>query len=281
MAAGATRVLTRTFLFSTLGACSSKMGRLDVVQFPCRSDNYGFLLRDEAAGLTAAIDTPDASAVIAECESRAWRLTHIFNTHHHNDHAGGNKELKDKHAVTIIAAEADRHRIPGVDMGVAGGDIFQFGESAVRVIDVAGHTKGHIAFYLEDEGMAFVGDALFALGCGRLFEGTPAQAKASLERLGALPPATRVYCAHEYTQTNARYALTVDPENSALRRRAAEIDAARAAGAPTVPTSVELELQTNPFLRSGSPAIRAALRMDAEATDLEVFTELRKRRDKW
>jgi hydroxyacylglutathione hydrolase len=164
---------------------------------------------------------------------------------------------------------------------VSGGDRFVFGDSEVAVIDVRGHTSGHIAFYLASEGLAFVGDALFALGCGRLFEGTAEQAKVSLERLASLPAATLVFCAHEYTQNNARYALTVDPSNEALIVRAAQIDADRAQGIPTVPTTIGLEMETNPFLRSHSPSIRSALGMPATAADLDVFTELRKRRNKW
>jgi len=189
-------------------------------------------------------------------------------------------ELKERYGCTIVAAESDRHRIPGIDVGVAGGASFQFGSTEVHVLDVPGHTKGHVAFFMPSEGMCFVGDALFVLGCGRLFEGTAAQAKASVEKLAALPPDTLIFCAHEYTQTNARYALTVDPDNEALVKRAAEIDAARAEGIPTVPTTVRLELETNPFLRSGSQTIRETLKMGG-ASDLDVFAELRKRRDKW
>lgn len=267
---------------SNTGSSSSNMARrLKVVQFPCLKDNYGFLLRDDEAGLTAAIDTPDARAVASACDKEGWQLTHIFNTHHHWDHAGGNEELKERYKCTIVAAEADRHRIPGIDLGVAGGQKFEFGQSEVRVIDVPGHTTGHIAYFVPKEEIVFVGDSLFVLGCGRLFEGTAAQAKESVERLAALPPETKVFCAHEYSQHNSRYALTVDPGNEALKRRAQEIDAARAVGTPTVPTTIKAELETNPFLRARSPAIREALGMAGEATDLEVFTELRKRRDKW
>ncbi|KAG8461369.1 hypothetical protein KFE25_010556 [Diacronema lutheri] len=255
---------------------------LRVEQFPCLKDNYGFLLRDDAAGLTAAIDTPDARAIAAECDKHGWQLTHILNTHHHHDHAGGNLELKGRYPKCIIvAAEADRHRIPGMDVGVAGGSCIPFGATELRVLEVPGHTTGHIAFHVEKEKLLFVGDALFALGCGRLFEGSAAQAKASVEELGSLPPDTVVYCAHEYTQTNARYALTVDPTNEALVRRAEQIDAARAQGKPTVPTTIALELATNPFLRSRSATIRHALELGDDASDLAVFTELRKRRDKW
>lgn len=269
---------------STPGGAGTTMQaarRLSVVQFACRSDNYGFLLRDEAAGLTAAIDTPDAKAVEAACATRGWQLTHIWNTHHHDDHAGGNLELKARYKCEIVAAESDRHRIAGVDRGVSGGDRFAFGETEVAVIDVRGHTTGHVAYYLASEGLAFVGDALFALGCGRLFEGTAAQAKDSLARLASLPASTLVFCAHEYTQNNARYALTVDPSNEALVARAAKIDADRERGLPTVPTTIGLELETNPFLRAHAPSIRSALGMPATAADLDVFAELRKRRDKW
>eukprot|EP00304_Pavlova_gyrans_P005370 CAMPEP_0206054666 /NCGR_PEP_ID=MMETSP1466-20131121/38576_1 /ASSEMBLY_ACC=CAM_ASM_001126 /TAXON_ID=44452 /ORGANISM="Pavlova gyrans, Strain CCMP608" /LENGTH=266 /DNA_ID=CAMNT_0053429881 /DNA_START=29 /DNA_END=829 /DNA_ORIENTATION=+ len=252
--------------------------RVSTRMFPAPRDNYGFLLHDQATGLTAAVDTPDAAAVKRACDAAGWKLTHILNTHHHNDHAGGNLELKNIFGCTVVGAEVDRARIPGMDQGVKGGDSFNLGETRVDVIDVPGHTTGHIAFHLPEESMIFVGDALFALGCGRLFEGTPAMAKASLERITSLPPETLVFCAHEYTQTNARFSLGVDPKNKALVERSKDIDARRAKGEPTVPTTIDLELRTNPFLRAHTPSVREALGM-VDADDLAVFTELRKRRD--
>jgi len=269
---------TSTTVSSSVPARVPTSTRVSVRQFPCLRDNYGFLIHDVASGATAAIDTPDAASVSRACEKAGWTLTHILNTHHHDDHAGGNLELKAKFGCKVVAAEADRARIPGIDEGVKGGDSLQLGETRVDVIDVPGHTTGHIAFHLPNEKMAFVGDALFALGCGRLFEGTPAMAKESLERLARLPPETLVFCAHEYTQTNARFSLGVDPNNPALVARAHEIDDMRAAGKPTVPTTIRLELDTNPFLRAHTESIRKTLGME-RADDLAVFTELRNRRN--
>lgn len=265
---------------AAVGAAASTTARsgVSIRQFPCRSDNYGFLLRDEASGLTAAIDTPDAGAVVKVCEAAGWTLTHVLNTHHHADHTGGNNELKSRYGCEIIGCDADRRRIPGIDRGVSAGDEFKLGSTSVHVLDVSGHTIGHIAYHLPEERIVFVGDSLFALGCGRLFEGTPEMAWASLQRLAALPAETAVFCAHEYTQANAKFALSVDPSNASLKQRAAEIDAARRDGKPTVPTTIRAELETNPFLRAQSAAIRELLGM-RESSDVDVFAEIRRRKD--
>lgn len=249
---------------------------LDIRQFPCLSDNYGFLLHDRETGATAAIDTPDADAIARECEAAGWRLTHILNTHHHPDHAGGNLALKERFGVTILGPASEA--IPGRDVALKGGDTVDLGASRARVLDTPGHTSGHIVYVFDEDRAAFVGDTLFALGCGRLFEGTPEQMWASLSKLTALPDDYAVYCAHEYTQANARFALSVDPDNAALAGRAKEIAAARARGEATVPTRIGLEKETNPFLRAADPALRARLRMEA-ARDAEVFAEVRRRKD--
>ncbi len=251
---------------------------IEVHQFPCLSDNYGFLVRDVASGAVASIDTPDADAINAALAERGWSLTHILNTHHHFDHAGGNEALKKKWGCQIVGAANDADRIPGIDQRVVEGDVVNLGESKAQVLEVSGHTVGHIAFYFGDDGIAFVGDTLFALGCGRLFEGTPAQMWDSLGKLLALPDDTIVYCAHEYTQANAAFALTVDPANEALVARAADIARIRAAGLPTVPTSIALEKATNPFLRPAADSLRQTLDMTS-ATDVEVFAETRRRKD--
>lgn len=254
------------------------MSGLDIHQFPCLSDNYGFLIRDQATGLCATIDTPDAEAIDRELAARGWRLTHIFNTHHHADHAGGNLALKEKWGCEIVGPRGEAARIPGIDRQVGEGDVVTLGDSVARVLDTPGHTAGHIVYHFADEGVAFVGDTLFALGCGRLFEGTPAQMWASLSKLKDFPDATRIYCAHEYTQANARFALTVDPDNEALRQRAEAIDARRARGEPTVPTTMMMERATNPFLRADDPRLQRKLGM--EGADLvDVFAEIRKRKD--
>lgn len=251
---------------------------IEIHQFPCLTDNYGFLVRDVASGAVASIDTPDADAVNAVLADRGWSLTHIFNTHHHFDHAGGNEALKARWGCRIVGAANDAQRIPGIDQGVVDGEMVSLGESQARVLEVPGHTVGHIAYYFADDGVAFVGDTLFALGCGRLFEGTPAQMWESLGKLLALPDDTIVYCAHEYTQANASFALSVDPHNEALIARAADIGRIRAEGLPTVPTSMALEKATNPFLRPASESLRKTLDMTS-ATDVEVFAETRRRKD--
>lgn len=254
------------------------MRPLDVVQLPCLRDNYGYLVRDPVTGAVASIDTPDADALDTALRERGWRLTHILNTHHHWDHAGGNAELVARWGCRVIGPRGEREDIPGIEVAVGDGDEVRVGEAVATVLDVPGHTRGHIAWWFREAGVAFVGDTLFSLGCGRLFEGPAAQMWASLGRIAALPADTRVYCAHEYTQSNGRFARSVDAENPALLTRLAEVDALRAAGTPTVPTTVGVELATNPFLRAASPAIRRALGMEA-AADVEVFAELRRRKD--
>ena len=254
------------------------MTELAIEMFPCLSDNYGFLVHDPRTGATAAIDTPDAQAIDRALAARGWRLTHIFNTHHHGDHAGGNLELKAEWGCTIVGPRADAARIPGIDVAVGEGDVVELGAHAAHVHDTPGHTRGHIVYRFAQAGAAFVGDTLFALGCGRLFEGTPAQMWSSLGKIAAWPDDTRIYCAHEYTAANARFALSVDPDNEALRSRAREIERLRAAGEPTVPTTVALEKATNPFLRAAEPAFKHALGMPG-ASDVEAFARARALKD--
>jgi hydroxyacylglutathione hydrolase len=234
---------------------------LAVRQFPCLDDNYGFIIRDEASGLTATIDTPDANAIFEALRREDWKLDFIFNTHWHPDHAGGNAEIKAATGATIVGP-AEVTRIAPLDRTVAGGDVVELGETHFDVIDSGGHTLGHIAYFDAADRVAFVGDTIFALGCGRLFEGTPQQMWASLSRLAALPDDTRVYCAHEYTASNARFALSVDAD-PALKARAEAVFAARARGEPTVPTTIGLEKATNPFLRA--PILAGAGKPDYEA----------------
>lgn len=251
---------------------------VEVHMFPCLSDNYGFLVHEPTAGVTASIDTPEAEAINAALAEKGWTLTHIFNTHHHFDHAGGNEALKARWSCTVLGAANDAERIPGIDVRVADGDVFDFGATRVKVLEVPGHTTGHIAYYLEEEGIAFVGDTLFALGCGRLFEGSPAQMWDSLQKLMALPDDTTVYCAHEYTQANAAFALSVEPENRDLVARADEIARLRSAGKPTVPTTIGLEKATNPFLRPDSEALQRQVGLPGGAP-VDVFAETRRRKD--
>lgn len=255
------------------------MTPFEIHQFPVLSDNYAYLIHT-ADGQTAAIDTPDAKAILKELEKKGWRLTHILNTHHHWDHAGGNLALKQATGCTIIGPKAEAEKIPGLDHAVGEGDTVTLGGHTARVLDVPGHTAGHIAYHFAEEDVAFVGDTLFAMGCGRLFEGTPAQMWQSLQKLRALRPDTRLYCAHEYTQANGRFALTVDPANPALKDRMAEVERLRADGTPTVPTDLATELKTNPFLRPGDAGIRAALGLQG-ADDVSVFAEIRARKDQF
>jgi hydroxyacylglutathione hydrolase len=247
---------------------------LTVHQFPCLSDNYGFLARDEATGLAACVDTPEAGAILRELDKLGWRLALILNTHWHPDHAGGNAEIQAATGAQIVGP-AEVSRIAPLDREVRGGDEVMLGETRFEVIESGGHTLGHVAYYDAADSVAFVGDTLFALGCGRLFEGQPDQMWASLQRLAALPDDTRVYCAHEYTASNARFALSVD-DDPALAARAAEIFAARERGEPTVPTTIGLEKATNPFLR----APRLADRVGATGrADHEAFAAVRQAKD--
>jgi hydroxyacylglutathione hydrolase len=222
---------------------------LTVRQFPCLSDNYGFLARDEASGKVACIDTPDASAILRELQTLGWSLDLILNTHWHPDHAGGNGEIKAVTGATIVAP-SEVERISPIDRKVGHGDVVELGDTRFEVIDTGGHTLGHITYFDAADQIAFVGDTMFALGCGRLFEGTAEQMWASLSRLAALPGETAVYCAHEYTASNARFALSID-DDPVLKARAAEIFAARERGEPTVPTTIAREIATNPFLKAG------------------------------
>jgi hydroxyacylglutathione hydrolase len=254
------------------------MSELTIHMFPCLADNYGYLLHDAASGATAAVDTPDAHAITGQLEAKGWRLTHILNTHHHADHAGGNLELKKRTGCTIVGPRADAARIPGIDVAVGEGDVVELGAHRASVYDTPGHTRGHIVYHFAAARAAFVGDTLFALGCGRLFEGTPAQMWGSLQKILRWPDDTRIYCAHEYTQSNARFALTVEPQNRALQQRAANVATLRAAGTATVPSTLGEERATNPFLRPQSGALRAAVGLPG-ASDVEVFAKTRALKD--
>lgn len=225
---------------------------LDVHLFPCLSDNYGILIRDRATGLAATIDTPDAAAILSEAQKLGWSLSMILNTHWHPDHAGGNEAIKAKTGAQIYGP-VEVTRIAPLDREVLEGDKIMLGETELSVIDTQGHTNGHVSYWAEKDHMVFVGDTLFALGCGRLFEGTPQAMWESLSKLAALPDDTLVYCAHEYTASNARFALSVD-KDAGVAARAADVFAARERGEPTVPTTIALEKATNPFLRAAKLA---------------------------
>jgi hydroxyacylglutathione hydrolase len=233
---------------------------IEVVRIPVLSDNYVWLARESMSGEVMVVDPAVAEPVLAKAEELGWTITHIWNTHWHPDHTGGNAAIKAATGCTITGPAAEFERIPTLDVQVREGDTVAFGTTSAIVIEVPAHTAGHIAFHFANEGILFVGDTLFALGCGRLFEGSAAQMFANMQRLSALPDSTHVYCAHEYTQSNGRYALVAEPDNQALIARMADVDAARLRGEATVPTTIGLERATNPFMRASSVEELAARR---------------------
>jgi len=254
------------------------MSILEIEQIPTRNDNYVYLLRDPAQNRVAAVDPSDAEPVIEALEKLGWTLTDIINTHHHNDHTGGNLELKEKYGCAVTGPRADHDRIAGIDNDVGDDDVFMLGDAEAKVFDTPGHTRGHIAYWFPESAALFCGDTLFAVGCGRTFEGTPEQMWTSLKKLRNLPDETRVFCAHEYTQSNAKFAITIETANGALIDRAKEIDALRAAGKHTVPSLLGEEKQTNPFLRCDEADVAEAVSLSAD-DPVAVFAEVRLRKD--
>ena len=251
---------------------------LELVTIPCLADNYAYLLHNAETGETALVDVPEPEPIAAVLAEKGWTLNYVLLTHHHWDHVDGLAGLLADHPAKVIGAEADAHRLPKLDISVAEADTLTLCGETVQVMDVSGHTIGHIAFYFPSSGYAFTADSLMALGCGRLFEGTPEQMYDSLAKLAALPPQTLICSGHEYTQSNAKFAQTIDPGNPALISRIEQVNQARAKGEPTVPSLLSEELSTNPFLRCDDPAVRAKVGMiDADAA--EVFAEIRTRKD--
>ena len=238
---------------------------LQIIRIPVLSDNYVWLVHEPESGETMAVDPAVAEPVLAEAKARGWTLTQIWNTHWHPDHTGGNAAIKEATGCVITGPEAESARIPTLDRKVKEGDIVKLGAVAARVLDVPAHTAGHIAFHFADDQAAFVGDTLFAMGCGRLFEGTAEQMFTNMRKLEALGDDTRIYCAHEYTQSNGRFALTVEPDNAALIARMDQVNAMRERDEPTVPTTIALERATNPFMRAGSVEELAARRAAKDA----------------
>lgn len=253
---------------------------LELVTVACLRDNYAFLLRDPATGVVALVDAPEEGPILGELAVRGWRLSKILITHHHNDHIEGVNGLAAASGARVVGAEADAHRLPHLDRALRPGDTVRIGAESGVVIDAPGHTLGHIAFHFPESGLLLTGDSLMAAGCGRLFEGTPAQMWGTLSTFAELPPETLVCSGHEYTQSNLAFAATLEPENPALISRIARVGDARQLGRPTVPSRLSDELATNPFLRTHLPSLKAALGMP-RATDAEAFAEARARKDRF
>ena len=254
------------------------MSEFVIRQLLVLKDNYVYLLHDTASGATAVVDPSVADPVFAALKETGWRLSHILNTHHHWDHTGGNAALKAATGAIVVGPLADRERIPDIDVALGEGEHYAVGSEVAEIFDVPGHTRGHIAFWFPTSRALFCGDTLFTLGCGRMFEGTAAQMWRSLSKLRALPAETRVFCGHEYTQANARFALTVEPGNRALIERAKLVDAMRSQGRPTVPATLGEEVATNPFLRADKVALQEAAGLVGR-NPVEVFGEIRHRKD--
>jgi hydroxyacylglutathione hydrolase len=251
---------------------------LEVVTVPCLSDNYAYLLRDQGTGRVGLVDAPEHEPISAALAERGWGLDLILVTHHHHDHVAAVESLRAAHGARVAGAAEDRHRLPRLDLALADSEPVTLGDSAAQTIAVPGHTVGHVAYHFADARALFSADSLMLMGCGRLFEGTPEQMWASLERLARLPGETLVYSGHEYTQANIRFAMTLDQDNPGLQRRAAAVEARRREGRPTVPERLEVERATNPFLRPRDAAIRQAVGL-ADASEAEVFAEIRRRKD--
>ncbi len=247
--------------------------------FLCLKDNYGVLLHDPASGATAAIDAPEAAPVEAAVRAAGWRLTDILVTHHHADHTGGIAELKARHRCRVVAPHGEAARIPAVDETVRENDEVRVGAIKARVFETPGHTAGHISYFFPADKLAFVGDTLFSIGCGRVIEGTPEMMWESLLKLRALPDDTRVYCGHEYTRANIRFAKMIEPANAALRAREQEVDKLIAADKPTIPSTIGEEKAANPFLRADLPEVAKSVGLAGEPA-WKVFAEIRERKNR-
>ncbi len=254
------------------------MEKLEVYQFDCLDDNFGVLVHDPEIGITASIDAPDEDAINAALAQKGWTLSHILVTHHHFDHVDGIQPLKAKWGAIVVANADDARRIPGIDIGVKPGDYFSFGLHKVDFINAPGHTIGHLILHFCDDGLLFTGDTLFSLGCGRMFEGSADEMWQSMQAIKALPGETMIWCGHEYTKANADFAATIETDNEQLQQRIGEVSSLRAAGKPTLPVSLASEMATNPFLRADKASVKTALGM-ADASDVETFAEIRKRKD--
>jgi len=254
--------------------------KLEIVRVAALSDNYTFLLHAPDSGETAVVDTPEVAPIVAALDARGWRLTHILNTHHHPDHVGGNLTLKKATGCTVVGPSVDRDRIPGLDVGVAEGDSVSLGAFTAQVWDTPAHTRGHISFYFADQHAIFVGDTLFSVGCGRLFEGTAAQMWTAMQRYRKLPAPTQVFCAHEYTASNIRFARHLDPDNAALEVLEQQVADKRASGVATVPTTIGVERTTNPFMRADEPGLARAVGLEG-APPADVLGAIRSAKNRF
>ncbi len=251
---------------------------VEIVTVPCRSDNYAYLVRDEGSGRVALVDAPAVEPIVEALDERGWRLDQIWITHHHGDHTEGVDELRKRYGAEVVGHVKDRARLPKLDRELSEGETVALGETTARVIDVSGHTVGHIAFVLDDDKAAFTADSLMALGCGRVFEGTHAMMWDSLSKFLAMPDDMRIYSGHNYGQANGRFAMSIEPDNAALKDRIERIKKADAEGAPIVPVTMAEEKATNPFLRATQPSVKQAVNL-AGADDASVFAEVRRRKD--
>lgn len=254
---------------------------LDIIQVPLLRDNYAYVLHDAASGETAVLDPSSSLPILELLEQKGWRLTYILNTHHHFDHTGGNEDIKARTSCKIVSSYTDRERIPGgADMTLKEGDAISIGSSTASILEIPGHTIGDIAFYFPQEQAVFCGDALFSLGCGKMFEGTPEQMWNSLRRLADLPRDTKLYCGHEYTQANGQFALSVDPHNDALKNYLHQVEDLRREGRPTVPSTIAIEVAANPFLRA--PAIvNESGELGISPAPHDAFAHLRHKKDQF
>ncbi|GAB4825447.1 Glyoxalase 2-5 [Ancistrocladus abbreviatus] len=258
---------------------SSASSALQIELVPCLRDNYAYLLHDVNTGTVGIVDPSEAVPVIDVLNRKNKNLTYILNTHHHFDHTGGNTELKARYGAKVIGFGKDRERIPGIDITLNGGDKWMFAGHEVYVMETPGHTRGHISFYFPGSGAIFTGDTLFSLSCGKLFEGTPDEMLASLRKIMALPEDTKIYCGHEYTLSNSKFALAIEPNNEALQSYAAQIAQLRAKGLPTIPTTLQIEKSCNPFLRTSSKEIRQSLNIPDTADDAKALGTIRQAKD--
>jgi hydroxyacylglutathione hydrolase len=275
------RGVSRTLGVSHFCSVTNMSSTLKIELVPCLQDNYAYLLHDLNTGTVGVVDPSEAVPVIAALNKKNWNLNYILNTHHHFDHTGGNIELKERYGAKVIGSGADRDRIPGIDIALDDGDKWMFAGHEVLIMGTPGHTRGHISFYFPGSKLIFTGDALFSLSCGKLFEGTAQQMFSSLGKIMSLPDDTSIYCGHEYTLSNSKFALSIEPGNRTLLTYAAHITRLRNKGLATIPTTLEREKACNPFLRTSSVEIRRSLGIPSTADDAKALGVIREAKDRF